>query len=78
MSLKPVAVVEIKAEDDNAMKAHVICPLCNPGDFPYPLGTQAICGELVLGIPARKDSNKCPKCQDYHVRHKHYMQKHMH
>lgn len=69
---------QVKAAQDNeGMKSHVICPLCHPGDFPYPIGTQAICGERVLGIPAKLNSDKCSKCQDYHVRHKHFVRMHI-
>jgi len=65
------------AQDNEPMKSHIVCPVCHGPTPPYPLGTQAICGTRVLGIAARPDADRCPKCDDSNVRHKHYMQKHM-
>lgn len=53
------------------MKWHRVCGLCHPEAMGTDcvLGTPAVCGEKVLGLPARMDSPGCEKCKAVWARH---------
>lgn len=53
------------AKDNTKMKAHRICGTCYPGDVP--IGTPALCGVKVLGLPASK--NECDDCERQAFKH---------
>lgn len=68
-----IETTTVPAQSDQRMCSHIVCAACYPED-PTPMGTPAICGEKVLGIPATGSSNRCPKCEtgrEKHVRDYH-------
>lgn len=54
------------SQDQGPLTSHLICGTCHPEVV---MGTPAICGERVLGIPPRKDGVKCQKCKDVSLKH---------
>lgn len=61
------------AADNAPMVSHVICGACWPDHRP-PMGTPALCGEKVLGIPPKPGNPKCEECPKH--RHAHYLKVH--
>lgn len=59
------------AKDNRPMKWHRVCPSCHPEttNEHCEMGTPAVCGEKVLGIPATKTGAECETCKTKWPRH---------
>lgn len=59
------------AVDNKPMKYHRVCPSCYPKttDEHCEMGTPAVCGEKVLGIPATHTGAECGECKVRWARH---------